>query len=94
MIETHWAVFWESTMDTATLTQIGVKTFKKSKGFLLMNRVIHRLTKNTYAIILSVLMDSEESPYKKLIFHKLQRNLLYNFSLSMWACLNVSSFLL
>lgn len=53
MIETHWAVFWESTMDTATLTHIGVKTFIKSKGFVLMNRVIHRLTKNTYAIILS-----------------------------------------
>lgn len=67
-------------MDPATLTQIGVKTIKKSKGFLLMNRVIHRLTKNTYAIILSVLMDSEESSYKKLIFHKLQCNLLYNFS--------------
>lgn len=94
MIETHCALPEYSPMDTATLTQIGVKTFKKSKGFLLMNRVIHRLTKNTYAIILSALMDSEESPYKKLIFHKLQCNLLYNFSLSMWACLNVSSFLL
>lgn len=53
MIETHWAVFWESTMDTATLTQIRVKTFIKSKGFVLMNRMIHRLTKNTYAIIMS-----------------------------------------
>lgn len=72
MIETHCALPEYSPMDTATLTQIGVKTLKKSKGFLLMNRVIHRLTKNTYAIILSALMDSEESPYKKLIFHKLQ----------------------
>lgn len=75
MIETHWAVLRESTMDRTTLAQIRIKTFIRSKGFILMNRLMDRLTEDTYVHCvyeqISALMDRAGSPYKEHIFHKL-----------------------
>lgn len=40
-------------MDTTTLAQIRMKTFRRSKGLVLMNRLVDRLTKDTYAVFVS-----------------------------------------
>lgn len=66
MIETHTGLCsGENTMDATILARIRVKTFVRSKGFRLMNRLMDRLAEVTCAAFMGrSVMERAESPQR------------------------------